>query len=132
SPLVDGLRLMAGHYGRRTSNAALTAGLPIPKTGITPALFMRAAERANMQARLAERSLESLAIAPNLPCILVLEHGQACILWDIRYPQQHPPMKEEGKDVEIHPETKFIVQFPETTEERQNLALDELKKLYVD
>lgn len=132
SPLVDCLRLMAGHYGRRTSNAALTAGLPIPKTGITPALFMRAAERANMQARLAERSLESLAIAPNLPCILVLEHGQACILWDIRYPQKHPPMKEEGKDVEIHPETKFIVQFPETTEERQNLALDELKKLYVD
>jgi ATP-binding cassette subfamily C protein LapB len=132
SPLVECLRLLAGHYGRRTSTASLTAGLPIPKTGITPSLFMRAAQRADMLARLSERTLESLAIAPNLPCILVLEHGQACILWDIRYPQKHPPKKEEGKDVEIHPETKFVVQFPETTEEKQSLGLEEVKNLYVD
>lgn len=131
SPLVECLRLMAGHYGRRTSSAALTAGLPVPKTGITPALFIRAAARADLMARLMERSLESLAIAPNLPCVLVLEHGQACILWDIRYPTKHPPKKEEGKDVEIHPETEFVVQFPETREEKQNLKLDDLKKLYV-
>ena len=109
-PLVDCLRMLAGHYGRRTSNDGLTAGLPIPTKGLTPSLFIRAAERADMQAHLAERSLDSLAIAPNLPCIMALEEGQACILWDIQYPEKHPPKKEIGEggtqgDIVIHPET---------------------------
>ncbi len=130
-PLVDCLLLLAGHYGRRTSAAALTAGLPVPKSGITPEVFVRAAERADLNAKLADRSLESLAIAPNLPCILALEHAQACILWDIRYPEKHPPKKDEGKDVEIHPETKFLVQFPETPDDKRLLTLDELRRLYI-
>lgn len=130
-PLVDCLRIMAGHYGRRTSPAGLTSGLPIPKTGITPALFIRAAERADLTARLAERTLESLAIAPNLPCVLALEQGQGCILWKIEYPAKHAPKKEPGKDVDIHPETRFIVQFPETEDEKQTLTLEQLKKLYI-
>ena len=134
-PLVDCLRMMAGHYGRRTSNDALVAGLPIPSKGITPSLFIRAAERADMQAALAERSLESLAIAPNLPCIMTLEQGQACILWDIQYPKKHPPKKQEGPngemgDIEIHPETMFVVQFPETPDEKKPLPLEHFKKLY--
>ena len=129
-PLVDCLRIMAGHYGRRTSNDALVAGLPIPNKGITPSLFIRAAERAGMQAHLADRSLDSLAIAPNLPCILALEEGQACILWDIKYPEKHTPKKRDNQNVVIHPETAFIVQFPETPDERQKLTLEQLKNLY--
>ena len=82
--LVDCLRIMAGHYGRRTSRASLTAGMPIPAQGITPVLFMRAAERAGLHARLIDRPLSALAAAPNLPCILVLEDRQACILWDVK------------------------------------------------
>lgn len=130
SPLVDCLRLMAGHYGRRTSPSALTSGLPVPKEGITPALFVRAAARADLHAKLVDRGLEALAIAPNLPCILVLEGQQACILWDIRYPEKHPPKAEPGKQAEVHPETQFLVQFPETEEERQIMGLDALKKLH--
>ncbi len=129
-PLIDCLRITAGHYGRRTSNDALVAGLPIPNKGVTPSLFVRAAERADMQASLAERSLDSLAIAPNLPCIMALEEGQACILWDIQYPDKHPPKKKEGQTVEIHPETSFVIQFPETPDERQTLTLEQLKNLY--
>lgn len=71
--LIDLLRLVAGYYGRRSSVASLTAGLPISKNGLTPTLFMRAAERASLNARLAERTLEALALVPNLPCVLVLE-----------------------------------------------------------
>jgi ATP-binding cassette subfamily C protein LapB len=130
-PLVDCIRILAGHYGRRTSNTGLTAGLPIPPKGITPALLIRAAERADLNTTLADRSLESLAIAPNLPCVLALEEGQACILWDIKYPDKHPPKKEDGKAIEIHPETLFIVQFPETPDERKSLSLDALRKLYI-
>ncbi len=134
-PLVDCLRMMAGHYGRRTSNDGLVAGLPIPNKGITPSLLIRAAERAGMQATIADRSLESLAIAPNLPCIMTLEEGQACILWDIKYPKKHPPKKQIGEggtqgDIEFHPETSFIVQFPETPDEKQTLTLEQLKNLY--
>lgn len=129
-PLVDCLCLMAGHYGRRTSPASLTSGLPVPPPGITPALFLRAAERADLHATLVERSLESLAIAPNLPCILTLEHGQACILWDVKFPPKHPPKKVEGKDADIHPSTRFVVQFAETRDEKGSLTLEELKKLY--
>ena len=84
SPLVEALRLLAGHYGRRTSRSSLTSGLPIPKGGITPDLFIRAAGRADLHAKLIERSLAALAITPNLPCILVLENKQACILWDVK------------------------------------------------
>lgn len=130
TPLVDCLRMMAGHYGRRTSNAALTAGLPIPPDGITPALFVRAAERADLQVHMVDRSLESLSIAPTLPCILVLEGRQACILWDIRHPKKHPPKKQNDRDIEIHPKTAFLVQFPETDSEKQVLSLEKLKDLY--
>ncbi len=130
-PLVYCLREMAGYYGRRTSAQALIAGLPIPASGITPSLFIRAAERTDMHARMAARSLESLAIAPNLPCILVLEHGQACILWKVQHPKRHPPRKKgDGQDIEIHPKTKFLVQFPETKDEKQSLSLEKLNRLY--
>ncbi len=129
-PLVDALVLMAGHYGRRTSPSSLTAGLPIPKKGITPALFIRAAERASLNAKLAERSLESLAIAPNLPCILSLDGGQACLLWDVEYPDKHPPKKEPGQKLEIHPKTRFLVQFPETPDDKKLMSLGELGAIY--
>ena len=134
-PLVDCIRLMAGHYGRRTSNAALTAGLPIPSDGITPALLIRASERADLTTQIVERTLESLAIAPNLPCILALEGNQGCILWEIEHPKKHPPKKTGGEDgtkvkVEIHPETQFVIQFPETPDEKQKLTLEELQNLY--
>ncbi len=132
SPLIECLRLLAGHYGRRTSENALTAGLPIPSTGITPALFERAALRADMNSRLAERSLESLSIAPNLPCILVLEHKQACILWEVRFHKNHPPKKVPGENAEIHPETQFVVQFPESPDERKIVKLSELSKIYTN
>ncbi|MGH1455988.1 MAG: type I secretion system permease/ATPase [Alphaproteobacteria bacterium] len=130
SPLVECLRIMAGYYGRRCSAATLTSGLPLPPQGITPALFVRAAERVDLKAKLIERSLEALSIAANLPCILSLEHNQACIVWQVRHPKGHAPKKTKGKDAAIHPKTKFLVQFPETDEEKQVMTLDELSALY--
>ncbi len=134
-PLVDALRLLAGYYGRRTSRASLTAGLPVPPTGITPILFTRAAERCGLHARLSEKTIEALAIAPNLPCILVLENKQACILWEVREPGHATKKHGHGKkeeDRKIHPETEFLVQFPETEDEKQLIRLSDLKKLYTE
>lgn len=128
--LIDSLRLVAGYYGRRSSVASLTAGLPISKNGLTPTLFMRAAERASLNARLAERTLEALALVPNLPCVLVLEKNQSCILWEVIHPEKHPPKKEPGQEIEVHPETSFVVQFPETEDEKKTLGLRELENIY--
>ncbi len=129
-PLVECLRIMAGHFGRRASTISLVAGLPMPKEGITPNLLIRAAERADMQARLAERSLESLAIAPNLPCILALGDHQACVIWEVRHPKGHEPKNPGRESVKIHPKTRFLVQFPETPDEKQVITLEELQALY--
>ncbi len=134
-PLVDCLRIMAGHYGRRTSNDGLIAGLPVPKSGITPSLFIRAAERAGLQANVAHRSLESLAIAPTLPCVVTLEEGQACIIWDIQHSKKRPPKKNTGKKgeksgVQLADDTRFVVQFPETPDEKMTLTLEQMKNLY--
>ncbi|MFA7276829.1 MAG: type I secretion system permease/ATPase [Pseudobdellovibrionaceae bacterium] len=130
SPLVECLRLLAGHYGRRTSSNALTAGLPIPPSGITPTLFERAAVRADMTARLVERSIEAVAIAPTLPCILVLDHNQACIVWGVKFPKNNLPRKSEGQDVTIHPDTLFQVQFPENPDEKRHMKLSDLARIY--
>lgn len=130
SPLVETLRILAGYYGRRTSYGSLTSGLPIPPSGITPALFIRAAERADLHARMIERGLDAIAIAPLLPCVLVLANGHACILWDIKYPKKAPPRKEPGREVEIHPETSFVVQFPETEDEKKTVSLAQLNAMY--
>ncbi len=129
-PEIECLRLMAGHYGRRSSTQALIAGLPLGKAGVTPQLFIRAAERADLQARLIERTLEALSIAPTLPCILVLSGQQACILWEVKWPEKHPPKKDPGAAALVHPETTFIVEFPETEGTRQTLTLGKLKELY--
>ncbi len=118
-PLIECLRLMAGHYGRRASVGSLIAGLPLPKTGITPELFIRAAERADMQATLVESELEALAIMPNLPCVLALDRGGACILWSVQ--------GDKSGDFES---LRFNVQFPETADEKQELTFEELGKIY--
>ena len=132
-PLVNCLASLAGHYGRRTSVTSLTAGLPISNAGITPVMFARAAERANMSSIMVDRTLDALAIAPTLPCILVLENNQACILWDVRSPAQVKHKKKKGKQVEsVHPETIFTVQFPETPDERKEIALKDLNKIYTN
>ena len=65
-PLVDCLRIMAGHYGRRTSKQSLTAGMPIGKMGITPMLFTRAAERTGwLRPKLRNLSAASATVSPD-------------------------------------------------------------------
>lgn len=123
-PLIECLQILAGHYGRRISTNALVAGLPLGGDGVTPLLFTRAAERADLHCALAERSLDSLVIAPQTPCILVLNGQQACILKDIKRPRGD---KDKG---EISKSTRFIIQFPETRDELQTLTLEQLAALY--
>ena len=114
-PRLDCLKILAGHYGRRTSLNALTAGLPISKEGVSPALFSRAAERADLKAQLVERSLDALVTLPVFPCIALLQGGQACIIWDVT----------RGDD-----EHECLVEFPETVGEKTIISVEKLKESY--
>lgn len=125
SPLLECLQLLAGQFGRRVSVNALTSGLPIPTSGITPSLFIRAAERADLSARLVQKPLGALAIAPNFPCIAVLDAGQACIIQDMIIPEGAKIPK--GK---VHAGTKFKVIMPETPDAPQEISIRELSKIF--
>ncbi len=116
-PLVDCMVLLAGYYGRRTSSSSLTSGLPIAAEGITPSLLIRAAKRADLNAVIAEKTLEAIAIAPNLPCVLVLANKQACILKSVKISRKTKKIK-------------FITQFPETPDEEREMSKDELEAIY--
>ncbi|WP_438952038.1 type I secretion system permease/ATPase [Porticoccus sp.] len=77
--LMDCLLLLAGLEGRPTSLSALSSGLPLVDGKLTPELFNRAANRAGLASILLSRQLEN--IPPEvLPCVLVLNNGQAVVL----------------------------------------------------
>lgn len=84
-PLLDCLVELARIHGRPTTRAALSAGLPMPKAGLPPSLFARAAARAGLSCKILRQSLEKIDAAM-LPAVLLMEDDSACLLlgWDAR------------------------------------------------
>lgn len=80
-PLLDCLVELTRIHGRPSTHAALTAGLPMPAEGLTPSLFVRAAQRAGFSSKVVRRSLDKIDVAL-LPVILLLEGNEACVLLD--------------------------------------------------
>ncbi len=78
-PLALCLEQVARVLGRPTSAATLLAGLPISEEGMTPALFIRAAQREGLVAR-SMRSELSRFPALSLPAVLLLRGRDACVL----------------------------------------------------
>lgn len=78
-PLLDCLVELTRIHGRPSTRAALSAGLPMAKRGLTPSLFSRAATRAGLYSKILRRPLEKLD-APLLPAVLLLDGDEACLL----------------------------------------------------
>ncbi len=78
-PLLDCLVELTRIHGRPSTHAALTAGLPLTQAGLSPSLFVRAAQRAGFASKLVRRSLETIDDAL-LPVILLLNGNEACVL----------------------------------------------------
>ena len=78
--LASCLCLLAGLLGRPISLEALKAGLPQDGNGFSPGLCIRAAERADLSARMLRRPELRSILPVTLPCILLLEDGGACVL----------------------------------------------------
>lgn len=82
-PLLGCLTILCTLLERPFSSDALTAGLPMVDGQMTPELFIRAAERAGISARLIRRRINSLSRV-SLPCILLLNGRRSCVVTDIR------------------------------------------------
>ncbi|OYU48736.1 MAG: type I secretion system permease/ATPase [Rhizobiales bacterium PAR1] len=79
SSLLAALLFVARHHGRPVSGEALLAGLPIEDGILRPALFQRAAARADLVAEPFQRSLVDIPPLV-LPAILLLRDGRAVVL----------------------------------------------------
>jgi len=86
--LLQTLSLFSSRYGRAISPEALISGLPHDDELHSPnllsfsqadTLFTRAAKRAGYKSKLVKKDLETI-LDLHLPIILLLTHGQSCIL----------------------------------------------------
>ncbi len=78
-PLLSCLINLTEHYELPFTTDALCAGLPLVKGQLTPTLFLRAAKRAGLSAKVVRRPLKKISSLV-LPVVLLLKNNQACLL----------------------------------------------------
>jgi ATP-binding cassette subfamily C protein LapB len=111
-PLLECLVIYSKLQGRPFSRQSFIAGLPLhDEKRLTPELLIRAAARANIQASIRNRSLDSISNLA-LPCILPLQNNQACLLEKI-----------DGD--------KATIIIAEASDGRKVVAIDDLKEGYL-
>src|SRR5260370_23823849 len=79
SALLSCLSILAGLLERPISTKALRAGLPLVDEQFTPDLFVRAAQRAGIVARLVKRDLAQISPL-NMPCVLLMKSVGAWVI----------------------------------------------------
>ncbi len=81
-PLLDCLVFLTAHFGNPKSPEVLKAGLPHGGEAISASMFVRAAGRVGLNARVVQRRLGSINKLV-LPAVLILKDARACILSEI-------------------------------------------------
>ncbi|ACU88135.1 type I secretion system permease/ATPase [Desulfomicrobium baculatum] len=79
-PLVGCLSVISRMQGRPVSTTALEAGLPRTQEGMTPYAVIRAARREGIDAQITHKPAIDKISPLNLPCILLMQDGSACVL----------------------------------------------------
>ncbi len=110
-PLLGCLEFLTRYYERPHSREALKTGLPETGGSISAALFVRAAERAGLAARVVKRRLSAIP-ASLLPVVLIFEDGEACVL-----------VRHDG-------DGQALVQLPEAGGGVREFTGEQLKKRY--
>ncbi len=77
--LAECLAQVTRIFGRPASAQALVAGLPVEDSGLTPEVFLRAADRAGLSARMVKAGLDRISKL-DLPAVLLLKERGACVL----------------------------------------------------
>ncbi|HIJ83492.1 MAG TPA: type I secretion system permease/ATPase, partial [Magnetococcales bacterium] len=81
------LSLVTQLFNRPVSPVVLRSGLPLPGQRLTPALFLRAAEKVGFSGRFLKKKMQD--ITPwMLPCVLLLENQKACVLVEWAQPDR--------------------------------------------
>ncbi len=80
--LLTCLEVLTRYYKSPCSKKTLIAGLPLEDNKLTPSLFIRAAERANLEAHISQTALSDLKVG-TLPAVLILNSNETCLLVDI-------------------------------------------------
>jgi ATP-binding cassette subfamily C protein LapB len=112
-PLLRCLVLLTKLQHRPFSADALSAGLPLVSDRLTPELFIRAAARAGLSARIVKRPLVKIS-ALVLPAVLLLDKEHACV----------------ALNIDAAKGTVRVLQ-PEAGEAEQELKLEELERHYL-
>jgi ATP-binding cassette subfamily C protein LapB len=97
-PLLDCLIVLTAIFERPHSAEALTAGLPLVQNRITPELFIRAATRAGLAARIVKRPIGEISDL-SLPCVLLLRDNRACVLVGVKADRASIIVPETGHGV---------------------------------
>ncbi|MCM2680332.1 type I secretion system permease/ATPase [Echinimonas agarilytica] len=133
-PLLDALTFLSKWYGNPVARDDLAAGLPLQDNRFTPELFMRAASRASLSARMLKRSLAD--IKPELlPAVLLMRDKSAVILQSVDQQRARIIVLESGEgettiDLDelgnsyegyalfVKPQVRFDERAPETLENK--------------
>jgi ATP-binding cassette subfamily C protein LapB len=109
--LALSLEIISKILDRPISFSALRAGLPLVDHRLTPHLFIRAAHRAHISAKIVSKKLHDI---PKLllPCVLLLKDNKACILES------------------VVDEEKVAVIWPETGDGTDQVTYKDLEPLY--
>ena len=110
-PLLGCLEIICSMKDRPMSTTALKAGLPLVNNLLTPELFIRAASRAGLNAKIVRKKISHISKF-TLPCIMLLQGNKACILISVN-----------------NDEAEVI--FPEMGRGTRKILLDDLRKIYV-
>lgn len=105
------LMAMAKLHSLPVSESSPVAGLPLVDGKLTPQLFVRAAKRVGLSARVVQKPLTEINDLL-LPVVLILEDNHACIL------------------LKRHPENQLEVLYPETGDGAAKVSADQLEALY--
>jgi len=109
-PLLGCLSALTKLFDDPRTPDALIYGLPLEDNKLTPSLFIRAAERVGISARITNRKLDKIPDVV-LPCVILLNDRRACIL-----------LSREGGNAKVI--------FPETGEGSDSLPLSDLEAAY--
>jgi ATP-binding cassette subfamily C protein LapB len=111
-PLLFCLSSLTQYWQRPQSLSALRAELPLIDNKFTPELFVRAAARADLAARVVRKSLDRISPL-TLPAVLLLKDRQACLLM---------ALEKNGRDARVI--------FPETGSGEAIIEREKLKEHY--
>ena len=111
--LLTSLQVVARMHGEHPTRDALMAGLPAESARLTPSLFVRAAQRAHLGAKLVRTNLIDLKAAL-LPAVVLLQNERACVVLGFN-----------------HDRTEVRVVYPELTDSTVQVALATLETDYI-